>query len=137
MQIARRQSRAATSCVPDLLRTLFTHWHALRACGVKPAPVKPILRCIPSRTMQSQQTLTPFPVLFDLDEPAQAWQWPRAPFSWRHVPVPDDNLAQPCRIETPSGMTSDGFMVSMKPAVGSLTIRRTFEGADLLLPLSS
>ena len=27
-------------------------------------------------------------------------QWPRPPFNWPHMPVPENNVAQPCTIET-------------------------------------
>ena len=78
--------------------------------------------------------LPPFPVL--IDEPVDAWAWPAPPYDWRHVPPPGNDVAQPCRLETPSGAAVEGFMLHMDTAAGSLAFRTGPDGEALALPFS-
>jgi len=78
--------------------------------------------------------LPPFPVL--LDEPADAWAWPSPPYDWRHAAPPGNDVAQPCRLATPTGAEVEGFMLGMDPSAGSLGFRTGPEGAALTLPFS-
>lgn len=64
--------------------------------------------------------MTPFPIV---EMAPEQWQWPMPPFAWRHMPAPNNNVAQPCRIEAAWGATVEGDMVDMDPVAGHLSFR--------------
>ena len=84
--------------------------------------------------MSDPDSLPPFPIL--MDEPAERWQWPAPPLSWRHLPAPGIDIAQPCRIEPPSGASVEGFIVGMDMAACTLAFRTRADGSALMLPFS-
>lgn len=84
--------------------------------------------------MSDLDPLPPFPEL--IDEPVERWQWPAPPFAWHHQPAPDLEVAQPCRIETPTGSLVDGDMLALDLRAGHLRFRTGAPGAALNLPLS-
>ncbi|HEX6705719.1 MAG TPA: hypothetical protein VF169_13225 [Albitalea sp.] len=84
--------------------------------------------------MSEPDDLPPFPVL--MDEPAERWQWPLPPFDWRHEPAPDIDVAQPCRIEAPSGATVQGFMSAIDPGAATLAFRTSPGAGAVTLPFS-
>jgi hypothetical protein len=78
--------------------------------------------------------LPPFPVL--IAEPLDPWRWPALPFDWRHVPAPDIDVVQACRLETSPGTTVEGFIDGFDPRAGRLSLRTSFDGTALELPFS-
>lgn len=78
--------------------------------------------------------MPPFPVI-DLDE-AEEWQWPAPPFAWRHLPLPGDGVAQPCRIESHTGACAEVEMLRFDPAGGKLMLGSAGEGPGVALPFS-
>jgi hypothetical protein len=84
--------------------------------------------------MTDLDPLPPFPIL--MDDPAERWQWPALPFGWRHSAGPAHDEVQPCRIETPSGSSVDGFMRGFDPAAATLTFGSSATGAALTLPFA-
>lgn len=78
--------------------------------------------------------LPPFPELFE--EPLEPWQWPPLPFDWRHVAPPGVDVAQACTLETLSGASVEGTLVSFEPAAGQLKFRTSAGGAALTLPFA-
>ena len=77
--------------------------------------------------------LAPFPTLIDAPE---RWQWPVPPFAWRHVPPPDNHVAQTCRIESQVGSAVAGQMSDFNPQAGTLGFRTTVTGPVVTLPFS-
>jgi hypothetical protein len=78
--------------------------------------------------------LPPFPILMDV--PVEPWRWPKVPFDWRHVPPPDADVAQPCRIETPTGAAVQGFLVGLDPAARTIAFRTSSTAPALDLPFA-
>ena len=78
--------------------------------------------------------LTPFPTLI-LDSP-ERWQWPVPPFTWRHLPAPANDVAQPCRIEIRGGTTVEGDMLDFDPDARTLSFRATPQGAAVSIPFT-
>jgi hypothetical protein len=84
--------------------------------------------------MNGLDTLTPFPIL--LDEPDEPWAWPAPPFAWRHVAPPGAEVAQACRIDTPTGSAVDGFMLGIDIAAATLRFGTTLHSPALKLPFT-
>jgi hypothetical protein len=84
--------------------------------------------------MTDLDSLTPFPIL--LDEPADPWAWPAPPFDWRHVTPPGAEVAQACRIETPSGSSVEGYMLGIDVAAATLRFGTTLQSPALTLPFT-
>ena len=74
---------------------------------------------------------TPFPTLF-LDAP-EASRWPAPPFAWPHRAAPDNDMVQPCRIETAAGTLVEGEMLGFDPAGRTLTFRTSAGGPPVEL----
>lgn len=75
---------------------------------------------------------TPLPTLM-LDT-ATAWEWPQPPFARRHRMAPLEPGSQPCRIETPNGVTVEGQLVHFDVLAGNLQVRLSNGGIALTLP---
>ena len=73
----------------------------------------------------------PFPIL---EVTPERRYWPMPPFAWRHMPAPDNNVAQPCRIETSWGLTVEGDMLDMDPPARRLTFRIGANGPASVVP---
>jgi hypothetical protein len=73
----------------------------------------------------SQSPLS-FPVLSDAL--AEAWQWPKPPFDWRHIAPPDIGAPQPCRVEGPRGVSVDGVMRGFEPKATHLIFESATTG---------
>lgn len=75
---------------------------------------------------------TPFPTLMlDVDK---AWEWPKPPFAHSHLMTPLDGGAQPCSIETHSGVTVQGQMLHFDVDEGTLRLATRDGGEALSLP---
>ena len=78
---------------------------------------------------------TPLPTLM-LDA-VSTWDWPQPPFARRHMMAPlASDAAQPCRVETPNGVTVDGALVQFDVELGVLRFRLSSGGDALSLPFS-
>lgn len=84
--------------------------------------------------MSDFDSLPPFPIL--LDDPLDIWKWPLPPFDWRHLPAPAHDVAQPCRLETPTGARVEGVMTGIDIREKTIQFRRGQEGSALSLPFS-
>ena len=78
--------------------------------------------------------LAAFPTL--IDDAVERWQWPAPPFAWRHLPPPDNSVAQTCRIESQVGTAVAGQMSGFDPQAGTLGFRTTVTGPLATLPFS-
>jgi hypothetical protein len=76
----------------------------------------------------------PFPPL--IEQTTDRWHWPLPPFAWRHLAVPDNNVAQPCRIESHGGACVEGEMLGFDPAATSLSLRTAPDAPAVTLPFS-
>ncbi|HEV8689577.1 MAG TPA: hypothetical protein VGQ91_04710 [Ideonella sp.] len=76
----------------------------------------------------------PFPPL--IEQTTDRWHWPLPPFAWRHLPVPDNDVAQPCRIESHGGACVEGEMLGFDPAAASLVLRTAPGAPAVTLPFS-
>jgi len=83
--------------------------------------------------MTDLDPLPPFPTLLDEPDP---WAWPAPPFAWPHSPPPGHNVVQPCRIETASGSTVEGYMRGFDPVGATLVFGTGMDGAALTLPFA-
>lgn len=77
---------------------------------------------------------TPFPTL--IFEAPDRWQWPAPPFAWRHLPPPDNDVAQPCSIESQAGSTVQGEMLGFDPVARTITFRTNANGPVVSLPFT-
>lgn len=77
---------------------------------------------------------SPFPTL--IDEAPERWQWPVPPFAWRHMPAPDNDVVQPCRVESATGTAIDGQMLGFDPMAGALRFRTTDTEPEVTVPFS-
>jgi hypothetical protein len=68
-----------------------------------------------------------FPPL--LDDATDPLQWPVPPYAWQRAPVPVNDAAQPCRVESHKGSVVGGEMLSFDPAGRKLTLRIGANGA--------
>jgi len=76
----------------------------------------------------------PFPLI---EEPAaERWRWPMPPFAWHHQRPDDTAVAQPCRLETPSGSTVDGEMLGLDPRLARLAFRTAHDAPEVSLPFT-
>lgn len=99
----------------------------LPACATENGPRLPANRTVSNQPLR-------FPTL--LDEATYQWEWPAPPFSWRHLPAPANDVAQPCRIESETGTAVEGEMLSFEPAGRRLAFRMRFDGQVVSLPFS-
>ena len=83
--------------------------------------------------MTNLDSLPPFPMLLDEPDP---WVWPAPPFAWQHPAPPGHTVVQPCRIETASGSTVEGYLRSFDPIGATLVFGTTTDGAALTLPFA-
>jgi hypothetical protein len=75
-----------------------------------------------------------FPTL--LNEATYECDWPAPPFSWRHLPAPGNDVAQPCRIESETDEALDGEMLSFEPAGRRVVFRMRADGPAVSLPFA-
>lgn len=81
------------------------------------------------------EILTPLPTLsFDM---TSAWEWPQPPFAHRHMMAPlESDVAVPCRVETPNGVTVEGQLVRFDAEAAVLHFRLASGGEALALPFA-
>jgi len=68
---------------------------------------------------------------------AEQWAWPAPPLAWKHLPLPADNVAQPCVIEVVCGKTVHGEMRNFDPVAGTVTFASTADGDSVSMAYSS
>ena len=76
----------------------------------------------------------PFPPL--IEQTTDRWHWPLPPFGWRHLPAPDNDVAQPCRVESHGGACVEGEMRGFDPAARTLSLRTAPDAPAVTLPFS-
>ena len=75
-----------------------------------------------------------FPPL--IEQTTDRWHWPLPPFSWRHLAPPDNDVAQPCRIESHGGACVEGEMLGFDPAAATLSLRTAPDAPAVTLPFA-
>lgn len=69
-------------------------------------------------------------------EPERKWHWPESPFARDSTLTLPDGSEQPCRIETPTGVAIDGWLVGFDADTCLLSVRFCPDGEPLSLPFA-
>ncbi len=81
---------------------------------------------------------TPLPPLPPLMlDAVSTWEWPQPPFARRHMMAPlESEVAQPCQIDTPNGVTVEGAVVQFDAEAGVLRFRLGSGSEPVSLPFA-